>query len=57
MGFTPREVDQMSLWELLACADGVRIERGWKVRGAGGDLSEKELRDMGIVGFEEAADG
>lgn len=24
MGFTPRDVDAMSLWEFVACADGWR---------------------------------
>lgn len=24
MGFTPREVDDMSLWEFVACCDGWR---------------------------------
>ncbi len=57
MGFPPREVDRMTVWELMACMDGVAAERGWKVRGGGGDLSEDELREMGIVGFEGPADG
>ena len=57
MGFPPREVDRMTVWELMACMDGVAAERGGKVRGGGGDLSEDELREMGIVGFEGPADG
>jgi hypothetical protein len=43
----------MSLWEFHACMDGVRVFHGGKpARGAGGDLSEDELAEMGIVGFD-----
>mgnify|MGYP005994845155 CR=1 FL=1 len=50
MGFTPREVDAMSLWEFMACCDGFRSANGGS-KGPSGDLSEDELREMGIEGF------
>lgn len=28
MGFSPREVDSMSLWEFSACVDGYNIANG-----------------------------
>lgn len=28
MGFTPAQVGEMSLWEFMACADGVAASRG-----------------------------
>ena len=60
MGWCPRQVDETGLWEFMAALDGYGRANGWKeTRGAGGDLSEDELREMGIVGFtgDEVSDG
>jgi hypothetical protein len=50
MGFTPRDVDQMTIWEFNACFDGWKAANGVKPRGKG-DISEERLAEMGIEGF------
>lgn len=49
MTFSPRQIDQMSVWEFGACADGFAILHGAKSKGR--DIDEIELAEMGIVGF------
>ncbi len=51
MGFTPQQVDQMSIAELNACIRGYRIAHGMKDKGSSGDIDEEDLRAMGIEGF------
>lgn len=52
MGFTPAQVDAMSLWQYLACLDGYRAAHSGQEKSEPlGDLDETELRAMGIVGF------
>ncbi|MCV2877613.1 hypothetical protein OE699_02005 [Sedimentimonas flavescens] len=52
MGFTPNQVQEMSLWEFMACSDGFSLANGGKESSGGGrELSESELADMGIEGF------
>ena len=51
MGWTPRQVGDCSLWEFMAALDGYGRSQGWKPTGGGADLSEDELRAMGIEGF------
>lgn len=52
MGFTPAQVDKMSLWEFMACADGVSKANGHKKSATGGDdVSDEKLRSMGVEGF------
>lgn len=52
MGFAPEQVDRMTLWEFLACLDGLRASRGEKLRGAPGEgFEEHELRALGVEGF------
>ena len=51
MGLSPRQVGECSLWQFMAALDGYGRAQGWKERGAGGDLSEEQLREMGVVGF------
>jgi hypothetical protein len=48
MGFTPMQVDQMSLWEFTACADGVVQSKGGK-RSGRSEMSEERLRDLGVL--------
>lgn len=47
MGYTPCQVDRMSLWEFAACSDGYSGKRN----SGGGDLDEDQLAEMGIEGF------
>lgn len=51
MGFTPREVDRMTLWEFLACLDGYAEAQGGKRRSAEADIEDADLRAWGIKGF------
>lgn len=47
MGFTPMQVDQMTLWEFSAC---VAAHQGGDRKGDA-EVSEERLRSMGIKGF------
>lgn len=49
MGFSPNEVDRMSLFKFLACCDGVALANGAKRRGE--EVSNDDLAAMGIEGF------
>lgn len=52
MGFTPRQVDQMSMWEFLACLDGYAEANSGEARKDRGDgMGEDRMRDLGIEGF------
>lgn len=51
MGFTPRQVDEMSLWEFVACCDGFSEAQGAKQRPDGGDIEDADLRALGVEGF------
>lgn len=51
MGFTPREVDQMTAWEFLACIEGVEAHNGAKPR-AENDMDDERLAALGIEGFD-----
>lgn len=47
MGFTPRQIDEMSVWEFVACSDGY----SGKSRRSEADIDESRLAAMGIEGF------
>lgn len=51
MGFSPQQVDHMSVWQFAAALDGWRVAHGGKEAGGEG-LTDVELRDMGIEGFQ-----
>lgn len=51
MGFTPRQVDEMSFWEFRCCYEGYKATNGIKSKSSA-DISEERLHEMGIVGFE-----
>lgn len=51
MGFTPAQVDDMGLWEFLACKEGYEIAHGGKKPKGSGDIDEDRLRELGIEGF------
>ena len=46
MGFTPAEVNEMTLWEYSCCCAGTDK----KAHGRG-DMSIERLRELGIQGF------
>lgn len=50
MGFSPVEVDRMSLWQFSAALHGWQIANGQKERPVG-DIADERLREMGIEGF------
>lgn len=50
MGFTPRQVDQMSAWEYAACVGGFDRDEA-KRKGEFADVDDHRLREMGIEGF------
>lgn len=47
MGFTPKEVGEMSLWEFSCCASAFMK----KDQGEGQELSDDDMRALGIAGF------
>jgi hypothetical protein len=51
MGFTPRQVDEMTLWEFAHCMDGYKASQG--IEDAPPVMSDELLAELGIVGFEE----
>lgn len=54
MGFTPRQVDGMTTWELMACADGFAEFHGAKPKPDGWrDEDIEAFRGLGIVGFDD----
>ncbi|QTL01911.1 hypothetical protein J5J86_13960 [Aquabacter sp. L1I39] len=40
MGFTPRQVDDMSLWEMAACVEGYTKANGGEVKPAAPSVEE-----------------
>lgn len=54
MGWSPSQVNGSALWEFMASLDGYGRANGWKPNGGGGrELSDEDLREMGIVGFTD----
>lgn len=51
MGYTPAQVDAMTLWEFNACAHAFAKANGAKTTSSGGDMSDERLRELGIDGF------
>lgn len=49
MGFSPRDIDQMSMWEFAACADGFLLSKGAKRKGH--EMSDERLAELGVEGF------
>jgi hypothetical protein len=48
MGFTPAEIDAMSLWEFNACATGYSEAHGGKKQVS--PMSDEDLKMLGIEG-------
>lgn len=51
MGFTPAEVNAMSMFEFLACTEGYAEAHGGKKKQRLGSMDDDDLRAMGIEGF------
>lgn len=51
MGFAPEQVDRMTLWEFLACADGYAEAHGAKQPRVE-TIDDERLRELGIEGFD-----
>ena len=52
MGFTPSDINKMSLWEFMACRDGWNAAHGSKKDHVDADdFSDEALREIGIEGF------
>ncbi|MEM7296575.1 MAG: hypothetical protein AAF330_08150 [Pseudomonadota bacterium] len=52
MGFTPSQINAMSLWEFMSCRDGWNASQGREpVSVASSDYSDAELRALGVEGF------
>lgn len=51
MGFSPRDVDEMSLWEFSACRAAYSKHHGGKAQKQASDVDESRLRELGIEGF------
>jgi len=53
IGFSPRQVDEMTLWEFNACAATYAKAHGAENSAGGGgkDIPDDRLRELGIDGF------
>lgn len=44
MGFTPREIDTMTMWEFSACCEGYALSRGAKPKAP--EISEADFEAL-----------
>jgi len=51
IGFTPRQVDELTIWEFNACCEAYIEANGGKKKPEGGDMDDADLRALGVVGF------
>jgi hypothetical protein len=49
MGFPPRDVDEMTLWEFACCADGYR--KANQAEESPPPMDDNSLAELGIEGF------
>lgn len=49
MGFTPAQVDAMTLWEFTACVEGYAAAHGAEGRPEGEPMSLDRMRDLGLI--------
>ena len=49
MGFTPQQVDAMSMWEFGACSTGYAEAHGMSDKPKGEGMTEDRMRDLGIL--------
>jgi len=50
MGFTPRDVDDMTLWEFNCCVEGYRKAHAAE-KEAPPEMDDERLAELGIEGF------
>jgi len=50
MGFSPRVVDSMTIWEFNACFDGWKAVNGIKTK-RNVTISDERMAQLGIAGF------
>lgn len=50
MGYTPRDVDDMTLWEFACCSDGFR-KANQTEESAPPPMADDDLAGLGIEGF------
>jgi hypothetical protein len=50
IGFTPRDVDDMTLWEFQACSEGYRKAHASEEQ-APPPMADNDLAELGIEGF------
>lgn len=51
MGFTPRQVKAMTLWEFIACRQGFKAAHSPKPEQPEAEVPDEVLRQLGIEGF------
>lgn len=51
MGFTPQQVDLMSIWQFTACLEGWQRAKGEKPEAGGIPMDETRARALGLEGF------
>lgn len=51
MGFSPEQVDRMTIAEFVACSRGFAKAHGAKESKPLGDMEDADLRRLGIEGF------
>ncbi|WP_300535993.1 hypothetical protein [uncultured Mameliella sp.] len=49
MGFTPEQVDRMSLWAFSACIEGYAAAHGSEKQAEGEPMSIDRMRDLGLL--------
>lgn len=49
MGFTPREIDTMTLWEFIACCDGLNASRGGEDGDRAAPMSAERMEELGLM--------
>jgi len=50
MNLSPNDMDEMSLWQLVACIEGVSKSRQKSTKSID-DIDDERLRSLGIEGF------
>lgn len=50
MGFSPREIDEMTLWEFESCAEGYKKAKSTE-EDAPPPMDDEDLAALGIEGF------
>ena len=50
MGFSPRQIDEFSIWEFAVASQAYGKANGWSDKSGGGEvMSEDDMRKLGII--------